>query len=222
MSFICSICGQVHKDGTEICPVMQQIITKDDVECTDISQDQDKETIQEGGVHVIPYYYTICEVCGEHNSIENERCSKCGSFLDGDPVATNNPGIKSDKQSVLHLVSSDGEINLAMNTDEIRFCLDDKTELGAYLRTRKEKNDNGILVTYISGQGYRHGCHARMKRNNFEWFILEDNPTANGTYINGEKMIPQKTYRISRGDTIGLGSKEYGASKMAAYFLIED
>ena len=49
--------------------------------------------------------------------------------------------------------------------------------------------------------------HAKLRFTGGSWSLI-DLQSVNGTYLNGQKLIPNKTYLVSEGDRISFGAEQ--------------
>ncbi|MBO7251256.1 MAG: FHA domain-containing protein [Oscillospiraceae bacterium] len=49
--------------------------------------------------------------------------------------------------------------------------------------------------------------HAKLRFTGGSWYLI-DLQSVNGTYLNGQKLIPNKTYLVSEGDRISFGAEQ--------------
>ena len=144
----------------------------------------------------------VCSECGEKNLSNARKCSKCGEDL-SDIVATPETGASSAQKinSAQHALQSlDDAINIKVEREVV---------IG---REHELKN-------YLAAKNFVSRRHCRLTLEGDELFI-EDLNSANGTYVNNEKIF-RKT-KLSKGDEVGLGGAIFNGSRQdkAAYFLV--
>ncbi len=152
----------------------------------------------------------ICDVCGMANPATEMICQRCFSDLSRKrPVPAKPPGqagtpaqrrqshirfmdkpvFDQDKTirevAPLLLVMGPGQIITIHNGDIIG-----RDSIG------------GRILNQFSSVS-RH--HASFKYMNGKWLVKDENST-NGTYINGTKLIPDKWYEIQVDDTLSISS----------------
>ena len=128
-----------------------------------------------------PTYAKLCPRCGKPNRGESRFCRGCGySFIPAPPpvLAVIRPAGANWEYPL-----QDSDVLLGRQGGELPVDLD----LGFY-------DPNG----YISRN------HARITANNRRYHLTDLN-SANGTYVNGERLVPHVPQLLKHGDKIRLG-----------------
>ena len=143
----------------------------------------------------------VCSECGEKNLSNARKCSKCGEDL-SDIVAT------PETAATLAQINS-AQLALKSLDDAINFKVEREVVIG-----REHE-----LKDYLAAKNFVSRRHCRLTLEGDELFI-EDLNSANGTYVNNEKIF-RKT-KLSKGDEVGLGGAVFNGSRQdkAAYFLV--
>ncbi len=152
----------------------------------------------------------ICDVCGMANPATEMICQRCFSYL-------------ARKRPVAAKPQGQAETSVPKRQSHIRFIDkpvfdQDKTirEVAPLLLVMEP----GQIITIHNGDTIgrdsiggrilnqfssvsRH--HASFKYMNSRWLIKDENST-NGTYINGTKLVPDKWYEVMVNDTLSISS----------------
>jgi len=158
----------------------------------------------------------ICPVCKESNELEAIVCENCGAVLEdpfADPGAktTNMPAVVSEIIRYWSVneaavpekgiaVYVEGEFNPAYIGSSGEFVI------GRRVGTTSELPE-GFLDLSPSG-GYSHGLsrqHAVIRWTKHGYEIM-DLGSANGTWLNEERLVSQKYYPLASGSHLSLGS----------------
>jgi len=135
--------------------------------------------------------YKICPTCDEKNNIDSYLCDNCMADISSvehtDLDAINKLKELNDVEKIL-LVTSDFSLELS---------------------------DGEVLGREYSGKHYFQNIntisrrHASVHFENSIWFIKDLN-SANGVYINGNKIVPETLIAIKDGDLVSLSLKYSG------------
>jgi hypothetical protein len=157
----------------------------------------------------------ICPVCKNKNELEAVVCGHCGAALE-DPFM--DPGAKTKTTDMQALTPEqirdwsidkaaipDGGIAVYVEGGFNPVHIDSKREfvIGRKVGTTSE----GLLDLSPSG-GYHLGVsrrHAVIRRTENGYEVL-DLGSANGTWLNDERLIPHKSYPLDSGSQLRLGS----------------
>ncbi len=157
----------------------------------------------------------VCPVCKTKNELDAVICGHCGATLD-DPFL--DPGAKTkttDMQAVdLERIKNwsideamvpDGGIAVYVEGEFNPVYIDSKGEfvIGRKVGTTSE----GLLDLSASG-GYHLGVsrrHAVIRRTEHGYEML-DLGSANGTWLNDQRLVPHKSYPLASGSHLRLGS----------------
>jgi len=157
----------------------------------------------------------LCPVCKHKNELEAVVCGYCGTALD-DPFM--DPGAKTKTTDMQALTPEqirewsmdkaavpDGGIAVYIEDGFNPVHIDSKGEfvLGRKVGTTSE----GLLDLSPSG-GYHLGVsrrHAVIRRREDSYEVL-DLGSANGTWLNDERLVPHRSYPLDSGSHLRLGS----------------
>ena len=158
----------------------------------------------------------ICPTCKESNEVEAVVCRRCGAaledpFMDPGARTTNMPAVvyeriedwSIDEAAVPEsgiAVYIEGEFNPIYRDTSGEFVLGRKAGTTGLL-------SEGLLDLSALG-GYGQGLsrrHAVIRRNKHTYEIL-DLGSVNGTWLNDERLVPQKYYPLASGSHVRLGS----------------
>ncbi|BAF69307.1 protein kinase domain-containing protein [Nitratiruptor sp. SB155-2] len=123
--------------------------------------------------------YKICPVCGTKNEPNALLCKNCSYDISSVAISEEKP-----IQTPLVLVSQDFSITIIK-----------PTVLGR----------EGIAKSHFTDKGISRK-HAKIFNENGQWYIQDLNST-NGTYLNGQKLIPNKKYPLQQNDILSLAQK---------------
>jgi len=160
----------------------------------------------------------ICPVCKESNELKAIVCRHCGAMLE-DPFmdpgfktkATNFPAVVPESIGDWFInkaavpdhgiaVYIEGEFNPAYRDSREEFVIGRKAETTSPV-------PEGLLDLAPLG-GYARGIsrrHAVIQRTEHGYEIL-DLGSVNGTWLNDERLVPQKYYPLASGSHLRLGS----------------
>lgn len=152
-----------------------------------------------------------CPNCSHENSESAQICEVCG-FLLATPTTTTR---KYDDADYEEGVPKWGSARFNGGTDLVMDVLDTKIsfifdydEITQILIGRKDTTTNPFpLVDLTEAGGQQKGVsrrHAKIVRQDDALHIV-DNDSANGTYLNGHKLVAEQPRIIRDGDDIRLG-----------------
>jgi len=160
----------------------------------------------------------ICPVCKESNELQAIVCGHCGTLLE-DPFM--DPGVRTKKTSIPAVVPEsikDWSIDEAVVPDkgiavyiegEFNPVYIDST--GEFVIGRKVGTtldiQEGLLDLSPLG-GYGRGLSRRhvVIRGTEHGYEIMDLGSVNGTWLNDERLVPQKYYPLASGSHLRLGS----------------
>jgi len=157
----------------------------------------------------------ICPVCKNKNELEAVVCGYCGAALE-DPFI--DPGAKTKTTDMQ-----------ALTPEQIREWAIDKAEVpdrgiavyvedgfnpvhidstGEFVLGRKAGTTSEGLLDLSPSGGYHLGVsrrHAVIRRKEHGYEVL-DLGSANGSWLNDERLVPHKAYPLDSGSHLRLGS----------------
>jgi len=157
----------------------------------------------------------VCLVCNTKNELEAVVCGNCGATLE-DPFM--DPGAKTKTTDMQ-----------ALTPEEIRDWLIDENAVpdtgiavyiegghkpvyidskGEFVMGRKVGTTSEGLLDLSAAGGYHLGVsrrHAVMRRTEHGYAVL-DLGSANGTWLNDERLVPHKAYPLTSGSHLRLGN----------------
>jgi len=159
----------------------------------------------------------VCPNCNHRNAEEARYCNQCGTKLNSPTDTTTN--IVDDLQyeslaekyeeipsPVIDLTDRGIGIALYLSGDDKLFNLEGKSE---FVLGRKTKGSTDIIdIDFEPFQGYAKGVsrnHARITISG-SLVTITDLRSSNGTYVNHKRLMPTKSYTLSHGDILSLGS----------------
>lgn len=147
----------------------------------------------------------LCPRCGATNIAGSLVCAKCNlALVEG--LATKQ--LSMGKDSPLHLTSA-GTIKFAshmrllvhIGEAKLDIKIEEQLTLGRQGQTGKPDIDLSPHGAYDAGVSR---WHAVLKRDD-QILTVTDNGSANGTWVNGERLKPGAPRVLSDGDTVWLG-----------------
>ena len=157
----------------------------------------------------------ICPVCQYKNELEAIVCDNCGAVLD-DPFT--DPGAKTKTTNMQ-----------AIDVEKIKEWLIDEAAVpekgiavyleggfrpvyvdskGEFVIGRKVGDTSEGLLDLSPSGGYHLGIsrrHAVIRRTEHGYEVL-DLGSANGTWLNDERLVPHKSYPLNSGSHLRLGN----------------
>lgn len=154
-----------------------------------------------------------CPVCSTHSSRGAVTCIQCGSRLEPlqpDELIITRP---LHRVPVLSPVTRGHTGSLEAHTTVILQFLPSGTCITTQLDKplmlgRKDANDGSRFVNLNDFNGKNHGVsrqHCLLQRQNTD-LSATDLGSTNGTYLNGQRLVPRQPYIVTQGDKLILGS----------------
>jgi len=163
----------------------------------------------------MPVSENLCPVCKTKNELEAIVCGNCGATLEDsflDPGAktktTNMQAVDLEKiknWSIDEAMVPDGGIAVYIEGDFNPAYIDSK---GEFVMGRKVGTTTEGLLDLSAVGGYHLGVsrrHALIRRTEHGYEVL-DLGSANGTWLNDERLLPHKSYSLVSGSHLRLGS----------------
>jgi hypothetical protein len=154
-----------------------------------------------------------CPNCGHENLDTATICDRCGWLLENEPVNTRTRRYDgTDYEEGTPKWGSarfNGAMNLILDVvdGEGQFVFD-ANEIDEVIIGRKDPNsDEAPPVDLTNAHGLEKGVsrkHARIVRRDGALHIV-DNDSANGTFLNGQRLVAQQPRILRDGDDIRLG-----------------
>lgn len=157
----------------------------------------------------------ICSTCNAENVDNTLFCVECGDYLQADESQhTNAVGMKFEELGLDKVTPPDptkglgtGPLAISLEIGEVKRALQIPLSKPIHMG-RIDPNGNifpEVDLTYDGGaeKGVSRR-HARILKKNQSIYI-EDLGSSNGTFVNGEKLMPYFPEQISDGDAIRLG-----------------
>jgi pSer/pThr/pTyr-binding forkhead associated (FHA) protein len=155
---------------------------------------------------------TKCPNCGRENREEERVCVYCGTLLDAKPKSTTRSLDDTDYEEgapkwgvarvgpgmILRLDAADTQQHFNFDVEHL-----DSITLGRLNPDTGERPDVDLTATIAQDRGVSRN-HAFIKLLEGALYVI-DNNSANGTYVNGQKLVAQKPRIIRDGDDIRLG-----------------
>ncbi len=159
----------------------------------------------------------ICLACNHNNPEDAKYCNQCGSKLNfNNDTTTNIVGeLKSDEifeayddlpVEIKDLESEGFRAALYLIGKNNIFSLEDKKEF--ILGRRVKSSEEVIDIDFEPFEGYGKGVsriHAKVTISE-DIVTITDLNSSNGTYLNRKRLMPAKSYTLSHGDIVSLGS----------------
>jgi hypothetical protein len=156
----------------------------------------------------------VCPVCKNKNELEAVVCGNCGAPLD-DPYM--DPGAKTkttDMQAVGPETIRAWTIDKATVPESGIAVYIEGAVSPAYIDSRREfvigrkaETNSDVSLDLSALGGYHLGLsrrHAVIRQTDHGYEVL-DLGSVNGTWLNGERLIPQKAYPLTSGSHLRLG-----------------
>lgn len=157
----------------------------------------------------------LCPVCHHKNEIEAVVCGNCGAALE-DPFL--DPGAKTKTSNMEALTPerikewsvdkaavTDGGLAVYLEGEFNPIYNDSRTE---FVIGRKVGTTSEGMLDLSPWGGYHLGLsrrHAIIRRTEHGYEVL-DLGSVNGTWLNEERLVPHKSYPLSSGSHLRLGS----------------
>jgi len=153
----------------------------------------------------------ICPICKKNNKLEATVCKHCGAELELQTKTTNMSAVvpesigdwSIDKAAVPdHAIAVyiEGEFNPAYRVSSGEFVIGRKA--GTTSPVSEVLFDLAPLGGYARGISRRHAVIQRTKHG----YEILDLGSVNGTWLNDERLVPQKYYPLASGSHLRLGS----------------
>lgn len=156
----------------------------------------------------------VCPVCRTGNKLEANVCGQCGAALD-DPLTDSGLKTKtSDMQALTAEMIRDWSLKEAVIPDDgIAFYVDgyprpawiDSKE--EFVLGRRAETTSGLLLDLAPYGAYSMGLsrrHLLIRRTGTGYEVL-DLGSVNGTWLNGERLVPHASYPLPSGSHLRLG-----------------
>ena len=156
----------------------------------------------------------VCPVCKNKNDLEAVICGNCGAALD-DPFM--DPGARTkttDMQALDQETIRDWTIDKAAVPDHGIAVYVEGAAKPAYIDSRTEfvigrkaETSSDVSLDLSALGGYHMGLsrrHAVIRQAGNGYEVL-DLGSVNGTWLNDERLVPQKAYPLASGSHLRLG-----------------
>lgn len=159
----------------------------------------------------------ICPACNESNVLEAVVCRRCGAALE-DPFM--DPGFKTKRTNIQAVADSSREwtidetaaphhgIAIYIEREIKPAFIDSRAEFVMGRRPETTAENSADLLDFSPLGGYGQGLsrrHAAIRRTEHGYEIL-DLGSSNGTWLNDERLTPNKYYSLASGSHLRLGS----------------
>jgi hypothetical protein len=159
--------------------------------------------------------HNVCPICNTKNELEAVVCGNCGASLD-DPFT--DPGAKT-KTTDMQTVDLEKIKNWSINEKPVPdsgiavyveggfdpVYVDSK---GEFVIGRKVGTTSEGLLDLSQAGGYHMGVsrrHAVIRRKEHGYEVL-DLGSANGTWLNDQRLVPHQSYPLDSGSHLRLGN----------------
>lgn len=152
-----------------------------------------------------------CANCGHENHTNASICDVCGKLLDtsriGATTVHNDTDYEEGKPmwgnarltAALILKVEESTQNIILPADEIENIIIGRHDPQTGSTPAVDLTESSAADKGVSRQ------HAFIKRVDHGVLALIDNNSSNGTYLNGQKLVPNQPRILRDGDTIRLG-----------------
>jgi len=159
----------------------------------------------------------ICPVCKHHNELEAIFCANCGAamenpFMDsGTRTQKTNMAVAPESikdWSIKDAEIPDSGIGVYIAGNLQPSFTDSKREIVIGRRTGKTSKVSDALFDLAPFGGYGQGVsrrHVVIQQTDHGYEVL-DLGSVNGTWLNGERLVPHKAYPLASGARLKLGS----------------
>ena len=158
----------------------------------------------------------ICPACKESNELEAIVCGHCGavledSFMDPGAKTTNMPAVVPEISrywSINEAAVPDKGIAVYVEGEFNPAYIDSRAEfvIGRRVGTTSEIPEGLFDLSPLGGYGQGLSRrHATIRRTDHGYEIL-DLSSANGTWLNDQRLAPNKSYPLASGSHLRLGS----------------
>jgi len=167
----------------------------------------------------------VCENCSYENSDGVLICQRCDmplgaaatGFLTARVAETQKRIGASQPGAGTQLISEGGRLVFqyrSMTVADLNVKTDQRITVGRVDRLTKE-----IPTINMSGIGGWENGISRLHvaiEHRADRLVVIDQDSTNGTYINGQRLVPYKTYPLSHGDVLKLGLLTIGVNFLSA------
>ncbi|MAS36884.1 MAG: hypothetical protein CL610_22970 [Anaerolineaceae bacterium] len=170
-----------------------------------------------------------CPHCGKSNIKGNFVCDKCGNLLDIPPVEKQTRMLAQTRN--LDSLQADyfdqhSTLVLRLRHQEKSFQLTSvQLELGQVIGRNASRVDQKAQIDLTRYEGEVLGvsrCHARLCYDSQNKTVrVSDLDSANGTYINGQKLHPGEVRVLRHGDRLRIGKLEMGVTILHASAVVD-
>jgi FHA domain len=154
----------------------------------------------------------FCPVCKKKNAFEAAVCMYCGASLE--VLSTDSATTKGTELPTDGTEKAGEEVfdEAAIPVDGIAFYVDGISEpvfsnsKKEFIMGRKVEETSGELFDLSKIGGYHLGVsrrHALIRRTSSGYEVM-DLSSSNGTWLNDERLIPNKAYPLARGSQLRL------------------
>jgi hypothetical protein len=156
----------------------------------------------------------VCPVCEHKNKLEAIVCGHCGAKLP-DPIMDQDPRTRTTEVSALAPEGAkDWSIDAAAAPNSgIAVYVDGSStpahvdSRGEFVIGRKVATTSGAMLDLAPLGGYHLGLsrrHAIIRRTEQGYEVL-DLGSVNGTWLNDQRLVPQRAYPLPSGSYLRLG-----------------
>ena len=159
----------------------------------------------------------ICPVCKTTNELKAVVCRQCGAALDGSLLESGHETKTTDMQALTAEMIKEWSLKEAQEAavpdSGIAFYVDGHSmpayidSRGDFVLGRKVGTTSEALLDLAPFGGYSLGLsrrHAVIRQTGYGYEVL-DLGSANGTWLNEERLIPHKPYPLPSGSHLRLG-----------------
>ncbi|MCS7244310.1 MAG: FHA domain-containing protein [Candidatus Calescibacterium sp.] len=148
---------------------------------------------------MIGLQYKKCPSCGQNNKPEDFLCFNCMSDLTNVPVKERAPQ-SSDYNKSSNLLNDDNNITTIEKKDK-NLLLKKIDDENVVILIKEEMIIGRESIEILRDQKFVSRQHAKIYFKNNTFFV-KDLGSTNGTYVNSEKLDPNKEYSLNNGDII--------------------
>ena len=160
----------------------------------------------------IPGDIIQCPVCGTHNRHDADACAECGSMFMNDDAPSPITLPLRRPPDTRYFGPTEVSSEVASPTIIFQF-LPSGTCVASQLDTplvmgRECGDDVNSFINLMDFNGEKHGVsrqHCILHRRDSQ-LLIADLGSTNGTYLNGQRLVPNKGYAVTHGDKLILGS----------------
>ncbi len=159
----------------------------------------------------------ICPVCKTENDLEAVICKQCGAALGGSILESGQETKTTDMQALTAEMIRDWSLKeareVAVPDSGIAFYVDGHSmpayidPAGEFVLGRKVGTTSEALLDLAPFGGYSLGLSRRhaVIRQTAAGYEMLDLGSANGTWLNEERLVPHKPYPLPSGSHLRLG-----------------